>query len=132
MPKQLKAIDSNKLGDYLEDYCNDSLNQRLSKFLILDEQSSIENILDQAGFTEVTSTDIGAGITVAEATLVEVNRALKAQGIEFEFKSFDAVEYTAYMLVNTNDKVKATAQRVRDFKLKTEIIGWQRGTSVLY
>ena len=123
MPKQLKAIDSNKLGDYLEDYCNDSLNQRLSKFLILDEQSSIENILDQAGFTEVTSTDIGAGITVAEATLVEVNRALKAQGIEFEFKSFDAVEYTAYMLVNTNDKVKATAQRVRDFKLKTEIIG---------
>ena len=132
MPKQLKAIDSNKLGDYLEDYCNDSLNQRLSKFLILDEQSSIENILDQAGFTEVTSTDIDVGIAVAEATLVEVNRALKAQGIEFEFKSFDAVEYTAYMLVNTNDKVKATAQRVRDFKLKTEIIGWQRGTSVLY
>ena len=123
MPKQLKAIDSNKLGDDLEDYCNDSLNQRLSKFLILDEQTSIENILDQAGFTEVTSTDIDAGITVAEATLVEVNRALKAQGIEFEFKSFDAVEYTAYMLVNTNDKVKATAQRVRDFKLKTEIIG---------
>ena len=123
MPKQLKAIDSNKLGDYLEDYCNDSLNQRLSKFLILDEPSSIENILDQAGFTEVTSTDIDVGIAVAEATLVEVNRALKAQGIEFEFKSFDAVEYTAYMLVNTNDKVKATAQRVRDFKLKTEIIG---------
>ena len=123
MPKQLKAIDSNKLGDYLEDYCSDSLNQRLSKFLILDEQTSIENILDQAGFTEVTSTDIDAGIAVAEATLVEVNRALKAQGIEFEFKSFDAVEYTAYMLVNTNDKVKATAQRVRDFKLKTEIIG---------
>ena len=123
MPKQLKAIDSNKLGDYLEDYCNDSLNQRLSKFLILDEQTSIENILDQAGFTEVTSTDIDAGIAVAEATLVEVNRVLKAQGIEFEFKSFDAVEYTAYMLVNTNDKVKATAQRVRDFGLKTEIIG---------
>ena len=123
MPKQLKAIDSNKLGDYLEDYCNDSLNQRLSKFLILDEQTSIENILDQAGFTEVTSTDIDVGIAVAEATLVEVNRALKAQGIEFEFKSFDAVEYTAYMLVRTNDKVKATAQRVRDFKLKTEIIG---------
>ena len=117
MPKQLKAIDSNKLGDHLEDYCNDSLNQRLSKFLILDEQTSIENILDQAGFTEVTSTDIDVGIAVAEATLVEVNRALKAQGIEFEFKSFDAIEYTTYMLVNTNDKVKATAQRVRDFKL---------------
>ena len=123
MPKQLKAIDSNKLGDHLDEYCNDELNKRLNKFLILDEQSSIENILDQAGFTEVTSTDIDAGIAVAEATLVEVNRALKAQGIEFEFKSFDAVEYTAYMLVNTNDKVKATAQRVRDFKLKTEIIG---------
>ena len=120
MPKQLKAIDSNKLGDYLEDYCNDTLNKRLRKFLILDDQSSIENILDQAGFTEVTSTDIDVGIAVAEATLAEVNRVLKAQGIEFEFKSFDAIEYTAYMLVNTNDKVKATAQRVRDFRLKQE------------
>jgi hypothetical protein len=120
MPKQLKAIDSNKLGDYLDEYCNDTLNKRLRKFLILDDQSSIENILDQAGFTEVTSTDIDAGIVVAEATLAEVNRVLKAQGIEFEFKSFDAIEYTAYMLVNTNDKVKATAQRVRDFRLKQE------------
>ena len=120
MPKQLKAIDSNKLGDYLDEYCNDTLNKRLRKFLILDDQSSIENILDQAGFTEVTSTDIDAGIVVAEATLAEVNRVLKAQGIEFEFKSFDAIEYTTYMLVNTNDKVKATAQRVRDFKLKQE------------
>ena len=120
MPKQLKAIDSNKLGDYLDEYCNDSLNKRLNKFLILDEQSSIENILDQAGFTEVTSTDIDAGIAVAEATLVEVNRALKAQGIDFEFKSFDAIEYTTYMLVNTNDSVKATAQRIRDFRLKQE------------
>jgi hypothetical protein len=123
MPKQLKAIDSNKLGDHLDEYCNDELNKRLNKFLILDSQSSIENILDQAGFTDVTSTDIDMGIAVAEATLVEVNRALKAQGIDFEFKSFDAIEYTAYMLVNTNDKVKATAQRVRNFGLKTEIIG---------
>jgi hypothetical protein len=123
MPKQLKAIDSNKLGDHLDEYCNDELNKRLNKFLILDSQSSIENILDQAGFTDVTSTDIDVGIAVAEATLVEVNRALKAQGIDFEFKSFDAIEYTAYMLVNTNDKVKATAQRVRNFGLKTEIIG---------
>lgn len=121
MPKQLKDIDSNKLGDYLEDYCNDDLNKRLRKFLILDEQSSIENILDQAGFEDVTSTDIDAGIAVAEATLVEVNRVLKAQGIKFEFKSFDAIEYTTYMLVNTNDSVKGTAQRVRDFKFKKEV-----------
>jgi hypothetical protein len=120
MPKQLKAIDSNKLGDYLEDYCNDDINKQLRKFLVLDDQSSIENILDQAGFEDVTSTDIDVGIAVAEATLLEVNRALKAQGIDFEFKSFDAIEYTAYMLVNTNDKVKATAQRVRDFKLKKD------------
>jgi hypothetical protein len=121
MPKQLKSIDSNKLGDYLEDYCNDEYNKRLRKFLVLDDQSSIENILDQAGFEDVTSTDIDVGIAVAEATLVEVNRALRAQGIDFEFKSFDAIEYTAYMLVNTNDKVKATAQRVRDLKLKKEV-----------
>jgi hypothetical protein len=120
MAKTLKAIDEQTLGDHLEDYCNPDLNKRLEKFLVLDNPSSIENILDANGFTDVTGDDVAVGITVAEATLVQVNRALKAQGIEWEFKTFDMVEYTAYMLVNTNDKVKATANRVRNFRLKQE------------
>lgn len=120
MAKALKAIDSAALGDHLEDYCNEDLNRRLSKFLILDSHTNIEDILDEEGYTGVTGDDIEVGITVAEATLAQVNRALRAQGIEWEFKTFDMVDYTAYMLVNTNDKVKATAQRVRDFRLKKE------------
>ena len=120
MAKALKAIDSSKLGDHLEDYCNEDLNRRLSKFLILDSHTNIEDILDEEGYTGVTGDDIEVGITVAEATLAQVNRALRAQGIEWEFKTFDMVDYTAYMLVNTNDKIKATAQRVRDFRLKKE------------
>ena len=120
MAKALKAIDSNKLGDHLEDFCNEDLNQRLSKFLILDSHTNIEDILDEQGYTDVTGDDVEVGITVAEATLAQVNKALQAQGIEWEFKTFDMVDYTAYMLVNTNDKVKATAQRVRDFKLKKQ------------
>jgi hypothetical protein len=53
------------------------------------------------------------GIAVAEATLVEVNRVLKAQGIDFEFRRFDMADYDTYMLVSTKENLKATAERVR-------------------
>ena len=119
MTKKLKDIDSNKLGDYLEDYCNEGFNKNLRKFLVLDDPGNIERILEKADFEEVTNEDILVGIAVAEATLVDVNRVLKAQGINFEFKRFDCVEYESYMLVNTNCSIKATAQRIRDFKKKS-------------
>ena len=112
---KLKEIDSNNLGDYLEGYGNDALNKKLSdNFLVLDDPANIELILEAGGFTEVIDADIDAGIAVAEATLAEVNKVLKAQGIQWEFKSFDSVDYTSYMLVNINDDIKATAQRVLD------------------
>ena len=111
---KLKEIDSNNLGDYLEDYGNDDLNKKLNKFLVLDYEANIELILEAGGFTEVTDADVDAGISVAEATLAEVNKVLKAQGIQWEFKSFDSADYTSYMLVNINDDIKATAQRVLD------------------
>lgn len=121
MAKKLKDIDSNKLGDYLEDYCNESLNKKLRKFLVLDSPSNIEDILDKADITEVEDIDVRVGIAVAEATLVEVNRVLKAQGIDFEFRRFDMAEYDTYMLVNTKENLKATAERVRG----TRRIDWQ-------
>jgi hypothetical protein len=124
MAKKLKDIDSNKLGDHLEDYCNEALNKKLRKFLVLDSPSNIEDILDKAGLTEieeVTNDDILVGIAVAEATLVEVNKVLKAQGIDFEFRRFDMADYDTYMLVNTKENLKATAERVRG----TRRIDWQ-------
>ena len=117
MAKTLKDIDSNKLGDYLEDYCNAEFNKRLRKFLVLDDPANIEDILDKANFEDVTNEDILVGIAVAEATLVQVNKVLKAQGIEFQFRRFDAIDYDTYMLVNTNENLKATARRVREFPL---------------
>jgi len=113
MAKKLKDIDSNKLGDHLEDYCNEALNKKLRKFLVLDSPSNIEDILDKADITEVEDIDVRVGIAVAEATLVEVNKVLKAQGIDFEFRRFDMADYDTYMLVNTNENLKATAERVR-------------------
>jgi len=113
MAKKLKDIDSNRLGDHLEDYCNEALNKRLHKFMVLDDPANIERILDKANFEEVTNEDIEVGIAVAEATLLEVNKVLKAQGIDFEFRRFDAVEYDAYMLVHRKENLKATAERVR-------------------
>ena len=122
MAKELKDIDSNSLGDYLDDYCNETLNKRLRKFLVLDNQDSIERILEDADFTDITGDDVSAGIAVAEATLVQVNRALKAQGIDFRFRRFDSVDYTTYMLVNTNDSLEDTAKRVRNMPLKKEMV----------
>jgi hypothetical protein len=116
MAKALKDIDSNKLGDYLEDYCNEDLNKRLRKFLVLDDPANVENILDKAGFEEVTNEDILVGIAVAEATLAQVNKVLKAQGIDYAFRRFDAVDYDSYMLVHTKEKLKATAERVRGIR----------------
>jgi hypothetical protein len=113
MAKTLKDIDSNRLGDHLEDYCNDALNKRLHKFMVLDDSANIETILEKADFEEVDDTDIRVGIAVAEATLVQVNKVLKAQGIDFEFRRFDAVDYDAYMLVHRKENLKATAERVR-------------------
>jgi transcriptional/translational regulatory protein YebC/TACO1 len=117
MAKTLKDIDSNKLGDYLEDYCNEEFNKRLRKFLVLDDPANIENILERADFEDITNEDVEVGIAVAEATLGQVNRVLKAQGIDFEFRRFDAIDYDSYMLVNTNEKLRATARRVREFPL---------------
>jgi hypothetical protein len=113
MAKTLKDIDSNKLGDHLEDYCNEDLNKRLHKFMVLDDPASIETILEKADFEEVTNEDIEVGIAVAEATLVQVNKVLKAQGIDFEFRRFDAVDYDAYMLVHRKENLRVTAERVR-------------------
>ena len=119
MAKKLKDIDSNELGNFLEDFCNEGINKNLRKFLVLDDPGNIELILEAAEFEEVTNEDILVGIAVAEATLVDVNRVLKAQGIEFQFKRFDCVDYESYMLVNTNDSITDTAQRVRNFKKKS-------------
>jgi hypothetical protein len=113
MAKTLKDIDSNKLGDHLEDYCNDALNKRLHKFMVLDDPANIETILEKADFEEVDDTDVRVGIAVAEATLIQVNKVLKAQGIDFEFRRFDAIEYDTYMLVHRKENLKATAERVR-------------------
>ena len=118
MAKTLKDIDSNKLGDYLEDYLDETLNKKLHKFMVLDDPANIENILEKDNFEDITNEDILVGIAVAEATLVQVNRVLKAQGIPFKFRRFDSVDYDAYMLVNTNETLKATAERVRNFQLK--------------
>jgi len=119
MAKKLKDIDSNELGNFLEDFCDEGINKNLRKFLVLDDPGNIELILEAAEFEEVTNEDILVGIAVAEATLVDVNRVLKAQGIEFQFKRFDCVDYESYMLVNTNDSITDTAQRVRNFKKKS-------------
>lgn len=123
MAKTLKDIDSNELGDYLEDYCNEALNKKLRKFLVLDSPSNIEDILEKAEFEDVEDIDVRVGIAVAEATLVQVNKVLKAQGIDFQFRRFDMVEYEAYMLVHNKENLKATAERVRGTRVMHGQVG---------
>ena len=117
MTKALKDIDSNKLGDYLEDYTNPDHNKRLRKFLVLDDPVNIKKILDKAGFKEVNDVDIRGGIAVAEATLAQVNKVLRLQGIDFVFRRFDSGDYDSYMFVHRKENLKATAERVRSSRL---------------
>ena len=114
MTDKLKNIDGNDLGNYLEDYSNEALNDSLHKFMVLDDPDNIEGVLQDADFIEVSAHDIHVGIAVAEATLAQVNQVLRAQGIDFEFHRFDAGEYDAYMLVHRKENLKGTAKRVRD------------------
>ena len=78
MAKTLKDIDSNKLGDYLEDYCNEDFNKRLRKFLVLDDPGNIERILEKADFEEVTNEDILVGIAVRICCAVKWRGVRKA------------------------------------------------------
>jgi hypothetical protein len=113
--EQLNWIDSNDIGEYIEDFGNDELNTAFGKFCIMDDQMAFRNVLtDEVGFDD-DEVDPGHEEIVqktVEETLKQVNLVFKNLGIDLEFKQADMVEYTAYMLTGKGDTPEDMGVRI--------------------
>lgn len=108
---KLPAIDSNGLADLLDGYSNKKLNKALGKFLIHDSENTIYDILED---TDPTEGEYAACLAGIRATLEAVNKVLKSQKIPYQFATFDMVDYDAYVLTATKEKLEDFADRIRE------------------
>ena len=112
----LNWIDSNDIGEHIEDFNDPELNQAFGKFCIMDDQMAFRNVLtDAVGYYD-DEIDPGHEEIVhktVEDTLKQVNLVFKNLGIDLEFKQADMVEYTAYMLTGKGDTPEDMGVRIR-------------------
>ena len=112
----LNSIDTNDIGEGIEDFDNPDLNKAFGKFCIMDDQNAYSKFLteDLNYYEEEVNNDTCALVhdTVVE-TLKQVNLVFKNLGIDLEFKSADMVEYTAFMLTGKGDTPEDMAHRIR-------------------
>jgi hypothetical protein len=114
--EHLNSIDSNDIGEGIEDFMDPTLNKAFGKFCIMDDQMAFRNVLtDVVGYDDDEINNEHCTIvhdTVVE-TLKQVNLVFKNLGIDLEFKSADMVEYYAYMLTGKGDTPEDMAHRIR-------------------
>jgi hypothetical protein len=114
--EQLADIDTNDIGEFIEDFGDATLNKAFGKFCIMDDQAAFEKVLtDELGYIE---DEIGTGELdivhkTVEETLKQVNLVFKNLGLDLEFKSADMVEYGAYMLTGKGDTPEDMGHRIR-------------------
>ena len=109
-------IDSNDIGEHIEDFDDPDLNRAFGKFCIMDDQGAYRNFLEQDlnYYDEEINNDTCTLVheTVVE-TLKQVNLVFKNLGIDLEFKQADMVEYTAFMLTGKGDTPEDMGVRIR-------------------
>ena len=114
--ERLNDIDTNEIGDHIEDFDNPDLNRAFGKFCIMDDQGAYRNFLEQDlnYYDEEINNDTCALVheTVVE-TLKQVNLVFKNLGIDLEFKQADMVEYVAFMLTGKGDTPEDMGVRIR-------------------
>ena len=114
--ERLNDIDTNDIGEYIEDFGNETLNKAFGKFCIMDDQIALRKVLtDEVGYNddEVADGDLEIVHKTVEETLKQVNLVFKNLGIDLEFKSADMVEYGAYMLTGKGDTPEDMGHRIR-------------------
>ena len=114
--EQLNWIDTNDIGEHIEDFGNETLNRAFGKFCIMDDELSFHKVLeDELGYDpdEVTSDQLDIVQKTVNETLKQVNLVFKNLGIALEFKEADMVEYTAYMLTGKGDTEEDMGVRIR-------------------
>jgi hypothetical protein len=112
----LNCIDTNDIGEYIEDFGDETLNKAFGKFCIMDDEMSFRNVLtDEVGFDdeEVDNGHLDIVQKTVEETLKQVNLVFRNLGIDLEFKEADMVEYGAYMLTGKGDTPEDMGVRIR-------------------
>ena len=114
--ERLNDIDTNDIGEGIDDFMDPDLNRAFGKFCIMDDQNAYSKFLteDLNYYEEEVNNDTCALVhdTVVE-TLKQVNLVFRNLGIDLEFKSADMVEYTAFMLTGKGDTPEDLAHRIR-------------------
>ena len=114
--QHLNDIDTNDIGEGIEDFGDDVLNKAFGKFCIMDDEMSFTKVLtDEVGYDEdeVNNDHLEIVHKTVEETLKQVNVVFKNLGIDLEFKQADMVEYGAYMLTGKGDTPEDMAYRIR-------------------
>lgn len=114
--ERLNSIDTNDIGEGIDDFNDPTLNRAFGKFCIMDDQNAYGKFLqeDLGYYEEEVNNDTCALVhdTVVE-TLKQVNLVFKNLGIDLEFKSADMVEHIAFMLTGKGDTPEDMAHRIR-------------------
>ena len=113
---ELSWIDSNDIGEHIEDFNDPELNKAFGKFCIMDDQMALYKVLEnEVGYDneEIDPGHVDIVQKTVEETLKQVNLVFKSLGIDLEFKQADMVEYTAYMLTGKGDTPEDMAMRIR-------------------
>lgn len=114
--ENLNDIDTNEIGEGIEDFGDETLNKAFGKFCIMDDQDAFGKVLtDELGYIEdeVDPGHLDIVQKTVEETLKQVNVVFKNLGIDLEFKQADMVEYYAYMLTGKGDTPEDMAHRIR-------------------
>ena len=114
--EHLNDIDTNDIGEYIEDFGDETLNKAFGKFCIMDDEMSFHKVLtDEMGYDddEVDPDHVDIVQKTVEETLKQVNLVFKNLGIALEFKEADMVEYSSYMLTGKGDTEEDMGVRIR-------------------
>ena len=112
----LNSIDTNDIGEHIEDFGDETLNKAFGKFCIMDDQIAFHKVLtDEVGFDddEIDNGHYDIVQKTVEETLKQVNLVFKNLGIDLEFKQADMVEHYAYMLTGKGDTPEDMGVRIR-------------------
>ena len=112
---RLNEIDTNDIGEHIEDFGDENLNRAFGKFCIMDDQIAFHDVLGDMGYEqdEVDPDHLDIVQKTVEETLKQVNLVFRNLGIALEFKQADMVEYTAYMLTGKGDTPEDMGVRIR-------------------
>ena len=114
--EHLNDIDTNDIGEGIEDFNDPKLNKAFGKFCIMDDQMAFTKVMqDEVGYDEdeIESGHLDIVQKTVEETLKQVNVVFKNLGLPYEFKQADMVEYYAYMLTGKGDTPDDMAHRIR-------------------